>query len=489
MKSKNLKALKFFAVTAAFAVGMFAILNNLQSHGTVSANASGPPPSHTAAPGEQFCVACHIGGELKESKQSVGGNGITISGVPAEYALGASYVVSVTIQDNINPTMFGFQLTAIDSTGSTPGIFALTHLPGQMQILNGLPPLQARTYVEHTAAGTVPVVNGSKTWQFTWTAPTVNVGPITLYAAGNAANQNGIETGDNIHLTNFTTQPEQTQADPARFDFDGDAKTDISIFRPAPGEWWYLRSSDGGNAAFQFGASTDTIVPADYTGDGKTDIGFFRPSSGEWFILRSEDSSFYSFPFGGSGDIPAPGDYDGDGQADPAVFRPSSATWFILNSGGGTTITTFGVNGDLPVVEDYDGDGSDDIAIFRPSVSEWWINRSQEGLTAFQFGSGGDRTAPADYTGDGKADVAFFRPTSGEWFILRSEDTSFFAFPFGGPGDIPVPGDYDGDGKADPAVFRPSDNTWYKLQSTNGFEAIGFGATGDVPLPSAYVRP
>ena len=29
----------------------------------------------------------------------------------------------------------------------------------------------------------------------------------------------------------------------APFDFDGDMKTDISIFRPAPAEWWYLRSS------------------------------------------------------------------------------------------------------------------------------------------------------------------------------------------------------------------------------------------------------
>ncbi|HMS09872.1 MAG TPA: choice-of-anchor Q domain-containing protein, partial [Pyrinomonadaceae bacterium] len=59
------------------------------------------------------------------------------------------------------------------------------------------------------------------------------------------------------------------------FDFDGDGKTDVSVFRPAGGsgsEWWYLRSIDGGNRAFAFGEGTDTIVPADYTGDGKTDI-------------------------------------------------------------------------------------------------------------------------------------------------------------------------------------------------------------------------
>lgn len=38
-----------------------------------------------------------------------------------------------------------------------------------------------------------------------------------------------------------------------RFDFDGDGKTDTSIFRPSVGEWWFLRSSDGGNYATQFG--------------------------------------------------------------------------------------------------------------------------------------------------------------------------------------------------------------------------------------------
>ncbi|HEY0429226.1 MAG TPA: FG-GAP-like repeat-containing protein, partial [Pyrinomonadaceae bacterium] len=79
------------------------------------------------------------------------------------------------------------------------------------------------------------------------------------------------------------------------FDFDGDGKTDISIFRPSAGEWWYLRSSDGQNRAFQFGSSSDKLTPADFTGDGKTDVAFWRPSTGEWFILRSEDNSYYSF--------------------------------------------------------------------------------------------------------------------------------------------------------------------------------------------------
>jgi len=290
-------------------------------------------------------------------------------------------------------------------------------------------------------------------------------------------------------LIQFTVFGDAVAPGSTRFDFDGDAKTDVSIFRPGPGEWWYLRSSDGGNAAFQFGSTTDTIVPADYTGDGKTDIAFFRPSTGEWFILRSEDSSFYSFPFGGLGDIPAPGDFDGDGIDDPTIFRPSSATWFSLRSSdGGFTIQTFGAPGDQPTVEDFDGDGMDDIAIYRPSVSEWWQLRSTQGVVALQFGSAGDQTVPADYTGDGKADIGFFRPSSGEWFILRSEDNSFFSFPFGGLGDIPAAGDYDGDGTADAAVFRPSTTNWFINGSQAGTIIQTFGAPGDVPVPNAYVQ-
>ncbi|NNE68049.1 MAG: hypothetical protein HKN33_15915 [Pyrinomonadaceae bacterium] len=274
----------------------------------------------------------------------------------------------------------------------------------------------------------------------------------------------------------------------SRFDFDGDSRADVSIFRPGPGEWWYLRSSDGGNYATQFGSSSDVLVPADYTGDGRTDIAFFNPTLGEWFVLRSEDDTFYSFPFGASGDIPAPGDFDGDGTADPAVFRSATATWFILRSSDGqVSIQGFGAAGDKPTIADFDGDGTDDIAIYRPSSSEWWQLRSSEGVVALQFGATGDKAVPADFTGDGKADIAFFRPSNGNWFVLRSEDNSFYSFPFGATGDIPAPADYDGDGTADPTVYRPAGATWFSLQSTAGTVITAFGAAGDQPVPASYV--
>jgi uncharacterized delta-60 repeat protein len=276
------------------------------------------------------------------------------------------------------------------------------------------------------------------------------------------------------------------------FDFDGDGKTDIGIFRPNTfvSEWWINRSSTGQTFALQFGASTDPIVPADYTGDGKTDIAFFRPISGQWFVLRSEDFSFFAVPFGVSSDIPVPADYDADGKADFAVFRPSTSTWFISQSSGAPTrIEQFGTTGDRPVVADYDGDGKADVAIIRPAASgaEWWINRSTAGLLAMQFGASTDKAVQGDYTGDGKADIAIWQPSNGNWLIVRSEDFSFFGFPFGTTGDVPSPGDYDGDGKFDATVFRPSSATWFIGRTTAGTQIVQFGATGDRPIPNAFV--
>jgi hypothetical protein len=275
-------------------------------------------------------------------------------------------------------------------------------------------------------------------------------------------------------------------------DFDGDARTDISIYRPSDGTWWYQRSFDNVVAAAQFGTAADQVVAADFTGDGKTDLAFWRPSTGQWFIVRSEDNSFYAFPFGATGDIPAPADFDSDGKADAAVFRPATGTWFVLRSSDAQTdIVQFGTAGDKPVPADYDGDGQADVAIFRPNGAngaEWWAMRSSAGLMALQFGSSTDNAVTGDYTGDGKADVAFFRPSTGSWFVLRSEDFSYYAFPFGTAGDVAVPGDYDGDSRTDAGVFRPSNATWFLNRSTTGVQITAFGLATDRPVPNAGVQ-
>jgi hypothetical protein len=317
---------------------------------------------------------------------------------------------------------------------------------------------------------------------------------IIVTVAATALNGNGIlgnddSTDQHFSFVGYNFTEEGGPAAKSPVDFDGDSKTDVSIFRPAAGEWWYLRSSDNSNAALQFGASTDRLVPADYTGDNKADIAFWRPSTGEWFILRSENNSFLSFPFGANGDIPLFGEFDGDGKADPTIYRPATNEWFILKSTGGTAITTFGIAGDIPATGDYDGDGKTDIAIYRPSSGEWWIQRSSNNtFYAFQFGLSTDKPVQGDYTGDGKTDAAFFRPSTGEWFILRSESSTFYSVPFGTTGDAPSPGDYDGDGRFDTAVFRPSSATWFVNRSTAGTMITTFGTTGDVSVPNAFVR-
>src|SRR5688500_2835155 len=125
-------------------------------------------------------------------------------------------------------------------------------------------------------------------------------------------------------LSGFWASAASTAPRRTPFDFDGDGKTDIGIYRATGGEWWYQRSSTGQVPALQFGAATDKIAPVDFTGDGKSDIAFWRPSTGHWYVLRSEDNSYYAVPFGTNGDIPAPADFDGDAKADLAVFRPSN---------------------------------------------------------------------------------------------------------------------------------------------------------------------
>ena len=252
----------------------------------------------------------------------------------------------------------------------------------------------------------------------------------------------------------------------AAYDFDGDGRADVSVFRPSNGAWYVQQSTNGFTGAI-FGQAGDKIVPADYDGDGKTDYAVYR--DGTWYLQRST-AGFFGIAFGIASDIPDPADFNGDGKADIAVFRPSNGTWYMYDlSTNQTTGMNFGSTSDKPVAADYDGDGKADIAVFRPSNGTWYLQQSTAGFAGLAFGTSEDKPVPADYDGDGKADIAVFRPSASSWYIQRSL-LGFTGTQFGIPTDAPAPADFDGDGKADVTVFR--NGTWYLQQSTSGFAGI-----------------
>jgi uncharacterized delta-60 repeat protein len=270
------------------------------------------------------------------------------------------------------------------------------------------------------------------------------------------------------------------------FDFDGDGKSDVSVFRPSDSVW-YLQQSTNGFSAYKWGISSDKITPADFDGDGKTDIAVFR--NGVWYITRSSDNTVVITQFGQFGDTPRPADFDGDGRADYAVFRPGDMSWFILQSRDGYKTVQFGLFEDKPLVADFDGDGRADINVFRPANGNWyWLNSSNGQSGAVNFGLNGDLPVAGDYDGDGKTDFAVFRPSTNIWYRLNSSNGQFSAVQWGTNGDIPAAGDYDGDGKTDLAVFRPSSGVWYLLNSLQGFRAVQFGLQNDRPTANAFVQ-
>jgi endonuclease/exonuclease/phosphatase family metal-dependent hydrolase len=269
-------------------------------------------------------------------------------------------------------------------------------------------------------------------------------------------------------------------------DFDGDRKSDVSVYRPGTSEWFVARSGGAGVMQAVWGGSGDIPLPFDYDGDGKADIAVFRPSTGVWWIVPSTTGRFHTLTWGGSGDIPVVGDYDGDRKADIAVFRPSTGVWWIVPSTTGRFYTVaWGGGGDIPVVGDYDGDGKADIAVFRPSTGVWYIVPSTTGrFYTMTWGGGDDIPVARDFDGDHRSDIAVFRPSTGVWWIVPSTTGRFYAVTWGTGGDIPVVGDYDGDGRADIAVFRASTGEWHIVRSATGTGyAVTWGGGYDVPLP------
>src|SRR6185369_11820982 len=113
-----------------------------------------------------------------------------------------------------------------------------------------------------------------------------------------------------------------------------------------------LKSSDGQVIFKEWGVPGVIPMPGDFDGDGKSDITVYGPSTGLWYILQSS-TNFTTYTWGGwgnPGDQPLAGDFDGDGKADLAVWRPQSGYFYVLRSIDSVPVVEpLGTVGDTPV--------------------------------------------------------------------------------------------------------------------------------------------
>jgi hypothetical protein len=401
----------------------------------------------------------------------------------------ARYVGRVAIDPNnanvAYVTLNGFGLAAGQHVWKTTNLLSGT--PTWVASGSGIPdvpvnafavdPLDSQSVFAGTDIGVFRSLNGGATWQpFSPGLPRVAVFGMEFHKTRRVLR---IAT----HGRGIWEYKLASAAVPA--DFDGDSRTDLSVFRPSDNTWYAFKSS-GGVSISNWGAAGDVLVPGDYDGDNKTDPATYRPSAGQWYILRSSDSTVNVVGFGVAGDIPVAGDYDSDGKTDQAQYRPSTGTWYVFRSSDlSVSITNWGVATDVPVQGDYDGDGKCDVAVFRPSTGVWYAFRSLAGPLVATWGVSGDKPVQADYDGDNKDDLAIFRPADGNWYVYRSSDNGVSIVNWGSSTDVPVPGDYDGDGRDDQAVYR--NGSWFVFRSTAGPLVAAWGVAGDVAVPSKYI--
>ncbi len=304
-----------------------------------------------------------------------------------------------------------------------------------------------------------------------------------LYVNVHTANNPNGEIRGQLHVSNALTN-----------DYDGDGKTDPTVFRPTEGVWYSLLSLSGAAKLQNWGLGTDiTANNADFDGDGISDYAAIRISQTTGgltvYILQSETNSMRVEQFGNAalGDQIGTGDFDGDGKFDVGIFR--NGLWiYIESSSGAVRYFNWGTNGDFPTQGDFDADGKNDFAIVRAVSGQfvWYIRQSSDGQAKIiPFGLTTDTVLNrSDFDGDGKSDLTVRRTVNGShfYYTLRSSDGQTSVTQWGIANDTLRFGDYDGDGKTDLGVSRTEGGSfvWYILQSSNNqMRNYYWGTTGD----------
>jgi hypothetical protein len=145
---------------------------------------------YTNSPGEKNCTNCHNSFALNS-----GGGSVKIS-CPTltnwSYVPGQTYSISVTVAKT-GAKKFGLGFEALTSTNTNAGTLTAGTGTKTANFASN-----SRLNIVHTGTGNSGT--DTYTFTFTWKAPATDIGKVTFYCAGNAANGSGV-AGDYIYTT------------------------------------------------------------------------------------------------------------------------------------------------------------------------------------------------------------------------------------------------------------------------------------------------
>ena len=158
----------------------------------------GAPPGFSGGFKEESCHACHFSSEPNSSPGRV-----VIDGVPARFAAGEKYTLTVTLS---RPGMKrgGFQLAArFKDNGAQAGTLA----PGASDASRVGVELQSGIqYANQKKDGTSVEAPDVTRWTLEWTAPAGSE-PVVFYLSANAADGDGSANGDFVYTTSVESAP------------------------------------------------------------------------------------------------------------------------------------------------------------------------------------------------------------------------------------------------------------------------------------------
>ncbi len=301
----------------------------------------GPPDARTGAPlttAGMFEATCNAGG-CHSSFATNSGDGSFIISPPASYLPSETVNVAIALEDPAQ-MRWGFEMTVLDANNQPVG--ELLVVDG-VRVQKSLVVLTGREYLKHRSTGTDAFsADSSLGWTVQWVAPLADVGVVTFFGAGNAANNNGLNNGDFIYTSNASMT-----LSTADTDNDGLMDAVEILLGLNPGS-----TDSDGDGVGDFVEIGDPSSPTDTDGDQTIDA-LDTDDDDDGILTTDEDVN-------GNGD-PTDDDTDSDNLANyldtdddgDGILTVADACPLIVNPCPGTCCAIAG---------DYDNNGSFNIA-------------------------------------------------------------------------------------------------------------------------------